>query len=172
MPSEKFPTSHFPPPKNGVPGKSVREGRGRAEPPKQGGGKWEVGNPAPIQRRRAPACLPHRYLAPGVESSVRAPSASLRSWAPHKLRLHSECVSCRCNGIRLNAERVAELVPAPKLTNGWPVVQLLISLCSKCYAELVPTASRGRGCPKVQEPSDGERRRSVKKPQMPKSGDF
>lgn len=172
MPSEKFPTSHFPPPKNGVSGKSVREGRERAETPKQGGGKWEVGNSAPSLPSRAHACLPHRHLGPGVVSSVRAPSASLRSWAAHKLRVHSECASCRCNGVTLNAERVAELVPAPKLMAGWPKVQLLISLCSKCYAELIHTGPEGRGCPKVQGASDGERRRSTEKPQMPKSGDF
>lgn len=121
------------------------------------------------------ARLPHRYLPhDSGPAGARALSKRLRSWAPFKLRIHSDCSSCQTNGIRQDAERVAELVPAPKLLQpwNWPQLHLFISLCSKCYAELIQPRPEGRGCPKVQGPSAGERRRSTEKPQMPKSGDF
>lgn len=121
------------------------------------------------------ARLPDRYLPhDSGPAGARALSKKLRSWASPKLRIHSDCSSCQANGITRDAERVAELVPPPKLLQpwNWPQLHLLISLCSKCYAELIHTAPEGRGCPKVQGASDGERRRSTEKPQMPKSGDF
>jgi hypothetical protein len=132
--------------------------------------------PEPVRERAEPrARLPHRYLHhDSGPAGARALSKKLRGWAPPKLRIHSDCSSCQANGIRRDAERVAELVPPPKLLQpwNWPQLHLLISLCSKCYAELIQPRPRGRGCPKVQDPSAGERRRSTKKPQMPKSGDF